>query len=359
VGGHQHLGDESTHQFVAHHFRAVLLNSQHQHRDLVLYSALALGADQLFVQIALELGVPVEIVVPCAEYEQIFPTEMEKREYHRLLHASQRIHALPEETCSDEAFLAAGQWIVEHSDLVVLAWNGLPPQGKGGTGDMASYARSIGCPFMHLDTRHHTVKSYPAKPSFRRGSARLSAPHEEMTVTKQPVYQGPLLSVKRYQIALPDGEEVIRDVVERPESVLVLPIGPKDLVLLIEEYDFGAGVWQLTLPGGKVEPASGETLLEQVQKELRQETGYQAGRVEKLIDFYSHPGYISHRVHVFLAYDLEWDPLEQDRHEEIRVRTYELKEALTETRMDYRFDPEAALALWIYAGKAGRSRHTQ
>lgn len=64
---------------------------------------------------------------------------------------------------------------------------------------------------------------------------------------------------------------------------------------------------------------------------------------------YSHPGYIAHMVHLLVAYDLEWDPLEMEDGEEIRVHTFSLDEALAATREDYRCDPEAALALWLYS----------
>ena len=82
---------------------------------------------------------------------------------------------------------------------------------------------------------------------------------------------------------------------------------------------------------------------------VSEETGFHAGRFEKLLDLNSHPGYIAHKVHLLVAYDLEWDPLEMDDGEEIRVHTFTLDEALAATREDYRCDPEAALALWLYA----------
>jgi hypothetical protein len=55
-------------------------------------------------------------------------------------------------------------------------------------------------------------------------------------------------------------------------------------------------------------------------------------------------------VHVFVAHDLEWDPLDLEDGEELFVHTFTLDEALAETRIDYRVDPEAALTLWMYAG---------
>jgi len=63
-----------------------------------------------------------------------------------------------------------------------------------------------------------------------------------------------------------------------------------------------------------------------------------------------HPGYIAHKVHLLVRYDLEWEPLEMEDGEEIRVHTFTLDESLAATRMDYRFEPEAALGLWLYRG---------
>jgi hypothetical protein len=75
------------------------------------------------------------------------------------------------------------------------------------------------------------------------------------------------------------------------------------------------------------------------------------GILEKLTDFYSHPGYIAHHVHVFVASELVWNPLEAESHEEIRVQSSTLQEALDATLIDHRCDPEAALALWVYSRK--------
>ncbi len=97
-----------------------------------------------------------------------------------------------------------------------------------------------------------------------------------------------------------------------------------------------------------IDPTS-EGIREQAQTELREETGFCAGRLEKLLDFYGHPGYMAHKVQLLVAYDLEWDPLEMEDGEEIRVHTFTLDEALAATREDFRCDPEAALALWLYA----------
>jgi 8-oxo-dGTP pyrophosphatase MutT (NUDIX family) len=53
---------------------------------------------------------------------------------------------------------------------------------------------------------------------------------------------------------------------------------------------------------------------------LREEIGYCPSRLKKLLDYYIHSGYIAHKVHLFVAHDLEWDPLEIEDGEEIRVK---------------------------------------
>src|SRR3989442_3602815 len=109
VSGHQNLGDEATQDFVTQQFRELLITHQQHTPHLVLYSCLAVGADQLFVRIALEQGIPVEAILPCAEYETIFRSEGDRRAYRHLLQACQQAHLLPSQQCSENALLAAGR----------------------------------------------------------------------------------------------------------------------------------------------------------------------------------------------------------------------------------------------------------
>jgi NUDIX domain len=282
VSGHQQLGDRSTIDFVREQFRALLHYYQQQGFDLILYAALAMGADQLFVQTALEESIPFDAVIPCAYYEAIFPSDEARAVYQQLLHRAQALHLLPADACSDDAYLAAGEWLVDHCDLIMLAWNGLPPKGRGGTGDVASYARLKKRPFIHLDILQRTVQNYGVFSSETARKPALSV-KREFTAGEQIVYQGSTITVRQYHLRMPDGKEVIRDIVERPESVLILPVAYQEMILLVEEYDLGAGVWQLKLPGGKVQETAPQALEKQAQRELQQEIGYRAGKLERLI----------------------------------------------------------------------------
>src|SRR5438067_5454390 len=245
VSGHQQIGDEATIEFVSQQLRELLATFQRQaqerSQDILVYSALALGTDQLFVKIALEMGIPVELVIPCSQYEEIFSTTEARDEYHRLLSLCQDVHRLPFDDCSEDAYLAAGHWIVDHSDLVILIWNGYPAGGRGGTADIANFARFMRCPFIHIHTRLRIVQQYGSLFDTSR-TPRMSA-KRAFAVEKQTIYQGGILRVDHYRLQMPDGRVIERDIVERPESVLVLPVGQKNNLLLIEEYDLAADTW--------------------------------------------------------------------------------------------------------------------
>jgi len=90
-------------EIVSQQLRELLATFQCQARecgqDILAYSALALGTDQLFVKIALEVDIPVELVIPCSQYAEIFSTTEARDEYHRLLSRCQDVHRLPFDDC--------------------------------------------------------------------------------------------------------------------------------------------------------------------------------------------------------------------------------------------------------------------
>src|SRR5256885_2558194 len=105
VSGHQQIGDEATIEFVSQRLRELLATFQcqaHENgQDIVAYSALAIGTDRLFVKTALELGIPVEVVIPCSHYEEIYDSPEVREEYHSLLARCQQVHGLPFQECSE------------------------------------------------------------------------------------------------------------------------------------------------------------------------------------------------------------------------------------------------------------------
>ncbi|MGA9795029.1 MAG: hypothetical protein WBQ17_05765 [Rhizomicrobium sp.] len=120
------------------------------------YSSLAIGADQIFAEILLELQIHMCSVIPLPQYERFFHGEgLEKYEY--LLARSDAIF-LASESEPSRAFFEAGQYIVRESDILFAVWDGKPAQGVGGTGDVVSYARQLGKAVLHFDTSKEAVE---------------------------------------------------------------------------------------------------------------------------------------------------------------------------------------------------------
>ena len=113
-------------------------------------SSLAEGADQLFAAHVLAVGGVLEAIVPCEDYINSLATESGRARYEQLRNAAGRVITLPFPQPSEEAFLAAGQALVDRCDHLFAVWDGRPARGLGGTADVVSYARSRGRPITVL-----------------------------------------------------------------------------------------------------------------------------------------------------------------------------------------------------------------
>lgn len=109
-------------------------------------SCLAAGADQLFAALALDRGIPVTAVIPGMDYEAHLGDADTRAAYRHLLGSCRTRVNLPVEATHEEAYFAAGRWIVDHADRLVAVWDGQPARGLGGTGDVVAYARRRGVP---------------------------------------------------------------------------------------------------------------------------------------------------------------------------------------------------------------------
>lgn len=110
------------------------------------FSALAAGADQLFADLALRSGIPVTAVIPGMDYERHLGGQEARTTFRRLLSACTDRVDLPVEQTQEDAYKAAGRWIVDHTDRLVAVWDGEPARGLGGTGDIVAYASRVGVP---------------------------------------------------------------------------------------------------------------------------------------------------------------------------------------------------------------------
>jgi hypothetical protein len=124
------------------HWGRVLPTGAHLHG----VSNLADGADQLFAAHVLAAGGTLEVVLPCERYAGSLIGEESRTRFEDLRRAAATVLTMPYPEPSEQAFLAAGQALVDRCDHLFAVWDGRPARGVGGTADVVAYARSRGCP---------------------------------------------------------------------------------------------------------------------------------------------------------------------------------------------------------------------
>ncbi len=123
-------------------------------------------------------------------------------------------------------------------------------------------------------------------------------PHEETTGTRR-VYDARYLHVRVDDVVLPSGRDGERYIVERGQSVVIIPVTDDDHVLLVRQYRYAAGKHLIELPAGMVDP--GEGVLETAGRELIEETGHKAATLRVIAATYMSPGYTDEHTTFVLA----------------------------------------------------------
>ncbi len=123
-------------------------------------------------------------------------------------------------------------------------------------------------------------------------------PHEEQTGGVR-AFDGKMLHVRVDTVRMPSGRETVREIVEHPGSVVIVPVTVDDEVILIRQFRHATGRTLLELPAGLIDP--GEEILETARRELHEETGYVAETLRHLTTVYVSPGYSEERTSIVLA----------------------------------------------------------
>jgi ADP-ribose pyrophosphatase len=146
------------------------------------------------------------------------------------------------------------------------------------------------------------------------------------TTSTRPVYENKWIRVREDVAELPDGRTTVYGVVQCAECVGVLPFLDPDTVVLVGQYRYVARGFYWEMPTGGQH--AGETLEEAAQRELAEEAGQVAGRLEKLCDFHTSKSILCEVAHLYLAEDLRPAAAAPDRTEFIERRAFPFAEVL-------------------------------
>ena len=121
------------------------------------------------------------------------------------------------------------------------------------------------------------------------------------TITSKTLYKGKVFDVRLDSIR-EDGVEYSREIVVHHGSVVIVPVFADGTVALVRQYRHAAGKYLLELPAGSLN--DGESPETGAIRELEEEIGVTAARIEKLTEFYVSPGFLTEKMYVYLATEL-------------------------------------------------------
>ncbi|MBW2422161.1 MAG: NUDIX hydrolase, partial [Deltaproteobacteria bacterium] len=134
-------------------------------------------------------------------------------------------------------------------------------------------------------------------------------------MAERQIYRGAFIEVVTEEVDLPNGHRATLDVIRHPGASAVVPFLSDDEVLLIRQYRYAVGGEIYEVPAGKLEGGEEPALC--AARELEEEAGQRAGRIETLGSILTTPGFTDERIHLFAAYDLSPVPRRPDDDEVI------------------------------------------
>ena len=145
-------------------------------------------------------------------------------------------------------------------------------------------------------------------------------------IKSEILLQGRAFKIRRDTLKTPDGRETKFEIVEHGGSVVIVPVDNEGNLLFVKQYRHAAGMDMLELPAGTRD--GDEPFEECAAREIREETGMEAGKLIHIGSFYLAPGYSTEYMGVFLATDLKHNPLEADDDEFLSVEKIPIREAI-------------------------------
>jgi ADP-ribose pyrophosphatase len=166
------------------------------------------------------------------------------------------------------------------------------------------------------------------------------------------VYRGSLLRLVTARFESPEGEQFERDVVHHPGAVVVVPLTASRTVLMVRQYRAAVEGALLELPAGKRD-VRGEPTEITAARELAEEIGRQAGRLDLLARFYNSPGFSDEFTWLYLAQDLSPAPVDRQGVEErhMVIEEVPLAAAVSMITAGEIVDAKSIIGLTLAAGR--------
>ncbi len=168
-----------------------------------------------------------------------------------------------------------------------------------------------------------TAGSYSFNIYEDRGKERITL---ERTLDSKEIYKGRVINLKVDTVELAGGNISTREIVEHPGAVCIIPVKKDGKIVFVSQYRKPVEKTLIELPAGKLE--DGEDPETCAVRELEEETGYSAGKIEYLFSFYTSPGFSNEILHLFMATYLTPGEANPDEDEKVEVMELDIDKAV-------------------------------
>ena len=169
----------------------------------------------------------------------------------------------------------------------------------------------------------------------------------ETLVRARRVYRGRAVDFRADVIRLPDGKRAVREYLDHPGAVAVVPFLDPRTVVLVRQYRYPVGRTTLEIPAGKLDP--GEGVLRCLRRELREETGYSARKITPLLRYWPTPAFANELLHIYAAENLVAGEHRPDDDEFLDVLRVPFSKALSMVRSGRIRDSKTMIGLMACA----------
>ena len=144
---------------------------------------------------------------------------------------------------------------------------------------------------------------------------------EEKTIKSERIYEGAIINLRRDEVTVQNGTSM-REIIEHNGGAVLAAVTGEGKLVMVRQYRKPAGRVMLEVPAGKIDP--GESAEAAAKRELKEETGYTAGKIKFLMQFYPSVGYSEEILYLYLCTDLTPGETNFDENEAIDIEEYEI-----------------------------------
>lgn len=162
--------------------------------------------------------------------------------------------------------------------------------------------------------------------------------------SSQRIYEGRILNLRVDRVLLDGDRSTVREVVEHRGATAIVPLLEDNHVVLVRQYRYAIASDLLEIPAGTLE--IGEDAEKCARRELEEETGYRAERMEKILECFVAPGYSTEKIHFYIATNLRRTRMNTEEDEQIKVEPMPLAAALEKVRNGEIHDAKSVCGLY-------------